>query len=172
MKKTGGLGDICNIYYYNREDFDTAIIKSKNECELIFISFNMFGEYNGYIYQNYKEIENIWYDDSYIPFYKKIIDKSTINSLNLSKKEDFINYALNNNRILAILKEDNAQYEDFDDVKVLDFDGKYLKYQKYERWAKLRKRIYKLKISKIVMLQVDSKYQRLLERVREDNVSA
>lgn len=167
-KKIGNYGDICRIYYYNREDIDTTIIISRKDNELVYIDFNVFGEYNGHIFQNFLAIEDICYDDEYIPFYEKAIDKSTINYLNLLTKEDFVKYALENNKILAILTEYDLPDINFLDIKVLEFDGKYIKYQYYERWGQLRKRIYKVDISKIVMLQVDSKYQRLLERIREE----
>lgn len=38
----------------------------------------------------------------------------------------------------------------------------------YTRWAELYKRIHKTKISDIVMMQVDSKYTRLIEKIREE----
>lgn len=49
------------------------------------------------------EIEEICYDDRYVRFMKKIIDRDTISSLELLNKMDFINYAIKNNRVLAIV---------------------------------------------------------------------
>ena len=40
------------------------------------------------------EIEEICYDDRYVRFMKKIIDRDTISSLELLNKMDFINYAI------------------------------------------------------------------------------
>ena len=107
------------------------------------------------------EIEEICYDDRYVRFMKKIIDRDTISSLELLNKMDFINYAIKNNRVLAIVTK-KQEVEDFNDVKIIDCDGTYLKYQIYTRWAELYKRIHKTKISDIVMMQVDSKYTRLI----------
>lgn len=112
------------------------------------------------------EIEEICYDDRYVRFMKKIIDRDTISSLELLNKMDFINYAIKNNRVLAIVTK-KQEVEDFNDVKIIDCDGTYLKYQIYTRWAELYKRIHKTKISDIVMMQVDSKYTRLIEKIRE-----
>lgn len=113
------------------------------------------------------EIEEICYDDRYVRFMKKIIDRDTISSLELLNKMDFINYAIKNNRVLAIVTK-KQEVEDFNDVKIIDCDGTYLKYQIYTRWAELYKRIHKTKISDIVMMQVDSKYTRLIEKIREE----
>ena len=113
------------------------------------------------------EIEEICYDDRYVRFMKKIIDMDTISSLELLNKMDFINYAIKNNRVLAIVTK-KQEVEDFNDVKIIDCDGTYLKYQIYTRWAELYKRIHKTKISDIVMMQVDSKYTRLIEKIREE----
>ena len=113
------------------------------------------------------EIEEICYDDRYVRFKKKIIDRDTISSLELLNKMDFINYAIKNNRVLAIVTK-KQEVEDFNDVKIIDCDGTYLKYQIYTRWAELYKRIHKTKISDIVMMQVDSKYTRLIEKIREE----
>ena len=113
------------------------------------------------------EIEEICYDDRYVRFMKKIIDRDTISSLELLNKMDFIHYAIKNNRVLAIVTK-KQEVEDFNDVKIIDCDGTYLKYQIYTRWAELYKRIHKTKISDIVMMQVDSKYTRLIEKIREE----
>lgn len=113
------------------------------------------------------EIEEICYDDRYVRFMKKIIDRDTISSLELLNKMDFINYAIKNNRVLAIVTK-KQEVEDFNDVKIIDCEGTYLKYQIYTRWAELYKRIHKTKISDIVMMQVDSKYTRLIEKIREE----
>lgn len=113
------------------------------------------------------EIEEICYDDRYVRFMKKIIDRDTISSLERLNKMDFINYAIKNNRVLAIVTK-KQEVEDFNDVKIIDCDGTYLKYQIYTRWAELYKRIHKTKISDIVMMQVDSKYTRLIEKIREE----
>ena len=113
------------------------------------------------------EIEEICYDDRYVRFMKKIIDRDTISSLELLNKMDFINYAIKNNRVLAIVTK-KQEVEDFNDVKIIDCDGTYLKCQIYTRWAELYKRIHKTKISDIVMMQVDSKYTRLIEKIREE----
>ena len=113
------------------------------------------------------EIEEICYDDRYVRFMKKIIDRDTISSLELLNKMDLINYAIKNNRVLAIVTK-KQEVEDFNDVKIIDCDGTYLKYQIYTRWAELYKRIHKTKISDIVMMQVDSKYTRLIDKIREE----
>ena len=113
------------------------------------------------------EIEEICYDDRYVRFMKKIIDRDTISSLELLNKMDFINYAIKNNRVLAIVTK-KQEVEDFNDVKIIDCEGTYLKYQIYTRWAELYKRIHKTKISDIVMMQVDSKYTWLIEKIREE----
>lgn len=169
MKKTniGGFGDICEIFYYNREDFDVGIILSRLKDELVYIDFNMFGEYNGIILQTNRAIEEIRYDDRYIRFMKKIINNESIPTLNLLTKIDMVNYAIQNNRVLAIITQ-KQDVEDFNDVKVLEFDGVYIKYQIYTRWAELYKRVHKVKISQIIMMQLDSKYTRLIEKIRNE----
>ena len=58
------------------------------------------------------EIEEICYDDRYVRFMKKIIDRDTISSLELLNKMDFINYAIKNNRVLAIVTK-KQEVEDF-----------------------------------------------------------
>ena len=127
----------------------------------------MFGEYNGVILQTHKAIESICYSDRYVDFMKKIIDINTVPELYLNTKMDFINYAIQNNRILAIITK-NQNVMDFNDIKILECDGVYIKYRIYERWCELYKRVRKVKISNIIMMQIDSKYQRLLEKVREE----
>lgn len=163
----GGFGDVCEIFYYNQDDFDVGIILKKEDNMIVYKDFNMFGEYNGLILQTHRVIEEICYDDRYVRFMKKIIDRDTISSLELLNKMDFINYAIKNNRVLAIVTK-KQEVEDFNDVKIIDCDGTYLKYQIYTRWAELYKRIHKTKISDIVMMQVDSKYTRLIEKIREE----
>ena len=87
--------------------------------------------------------------------------------MDLKNASDFINEAIKHDRVLGIMKYDE-QREGITDVKVLDFDGICVKYREYTRYAELTSRILKTKISNIFMLQIDSKYQKLIEKYREE----
>lgn len=88
-------------------------------------------------------------------------------TMDLKNAADFINEAIKHDRVLGIVKY-YEQSAGISDVKVLDFDGICVKYREYTSYAELNSRILKTKISNIFLLQIDSKYQRLIEKYREE----
>ena len=159
--------DICKIIYYNEDQFDVGIILSNDSNHLMFIDFNLFGEYNGYVFQENERVEKLIHKGQYLSLMKSIINLDSIPYLPLHRKTDFIYEAINNNRVLGITKSTDY-VEEITDIKVLEFDGIYVKYREYTRYASLNRRISKVKITNIVFIQIDSKYQRLIEKYREE----
>ncbi len=166
MRNENLTDKLCKIQYYNGDD-TIAIIISNNEKQITYIQFNIFGEYDGIILEETEEVENIIYDDECIKFMKKIIDKKSLPNFVFLKKEDFIVYAIHNNRVLGI-KTNKQKDNDTNDIKIIGYDDIYVEYQIYERWAQLYKRVRRVKISDIIFMQIDSKYTKLIEKTREE----
>ncbi len=168
-KNTDIYGEICEIFYYNMDYFDVGIVLSHNDNKISYIDFNIYGEYNGYVYQGHKAIEEICYDDRYVRFMKKVINKESIPKLNISSKEEFINYAIKNNKVLSIFYAKKGTVDlDYLRIKVIDFKEDYLFYQRYNNYAKLYKPIRKTKLNQILTIMVDTKYGRLIEKTRNE----
>lgn len=159
---------ISKITYFNDNHFDVGIVNDYSDDYISFVSFNTFGEYDGYILQSSETIEAVTHKGQYINFMESIIDMTKVPVMDLKNASDFINEAIKHDRVLGIIKYDDEQSEGITDVKVLDFDGICVKYRAYTRYAELNSRILKTKISNIFMLQIDSKYQRLIEKFREE----
>ena len=158
---------ISKITYFNDNHFDVGIVNDYSDDYISFVDFNIFGEYNGYILQSSETIEAVTHKGQYINFMESIIDMTKVPVMDLKNASDFINEAIKHDRVLGIMKYDE-QSEGITDVKVLDFDGICVKYREYTRYAELNSRILKTKISNIFMLQIDSKYQKLIEKYREE----
>lgn len=167
MKMKYGYLDICEISYYNNDNQYWEIVVSKTENHVILIDFNDFGEYNGYLFRGVKDIDGIFHSGKMLEFIRKTIDFSSIPHLALCTKADFIEMAKNNNKVLGIAKKSFPSGE-IENIKVLKNEDNILTYKVYSRCGKLYSKIYKVRINDIVLLQIDAKYQRLIERVREE----
>jgi len=162
-----GYLDICEILYYNNDNQYWEIIVSKNETQIILIEFNDFGEYNGYLFRGVKDIDGIFHSGKMLEFIRKIIDYASIPYLTLRNKNDFIEMAMENNRVLGIARKSFPSGE-IENIKVLKFDNNILTYRVYSQCGILYNKICNAKINDIVLLQIDAKHQRLIEKVRKE----
>ena len=149
---------VCGIHYYNVDDYDVGIVISDDEDEIIFISFNFYGEYNGIEIKYNDDVEYIEYRDKYLTFIRELIDLTSFDIIDIKSREELFEYAMKNDKILSI--EING-YRDY--IKLLSFDGSKIEYKKFSEKRQLNNRIYKKNIYDFDIIEIDSKYDRLLE---------
>lgn len=165
MKK---INKIAAIHYYNEDSFNVGIIQFRENNKIIYIDFNIYGEYDGIVFQTQPSIESISYSNVYLKYMEKIIDKTDISDLVFNSEIEIIKYAMDNNRVLKLYKRTRDDVEEDFFIKVLGFDGLYIQYRKYERYGKLYKSINKIRISNIVLMKIDSKSTKIIEKIREE----
>lgn len=149
---------ICGIHYYNTDSYDVGIIIHENDDELIFISFNIYGEYDGIEIKYNDDVEYIEYRDKYLTFIRELIDLTSFDIIDIKSREELFEYAMKNDKILSV--EING-YRDY--IKLLSFDGTKIEYRAFSPKRQLNKRVYKKDIYDFDIIEIDSKYDRLLE---------
>lgn len=149
---------ICGIHYYNTDSYDVGIIIYENDDELMFISFNIYGEYDGIEIKYNDDVEYIEYRDKYLTFIRELIDLTSFDIIDIKSREELFEYAMKNDKILSV--EING-YRDY--IKLLSFDGIRIEYNEFSAKRQLTKRIHKKNIYDFDIIEIDSKYDRLLE---------
>ena len=123
-------------------------------------SYNSYGEYDGYIYQEKKTITKIKSNSNYLKFLEKVIlenDKGLI----FDNKESILELAFNDKRFLSI---SYGKSESYYDIKILSLNKSSISFQIITQTGQLDKE-KTIKINKINYLKIDSVELRALERI-------
>ena len=155
---------ICEIEFFNIKESDFSIILNYDDSNIVLVEYNYFGEYDGIMICPIRIIKNIEYNNSYLSFLKEIYEKKDYSYFNLKDNKDFIRHAFNNNKIIGISRHIDSSLK-VNDIKVLRFDNNYIYYNEFDSYNhSLLKVEKKAKIDSLKLIQIDSKFQKILEK--------
>ena len=140
------LGKIIEVHLKNKISFYIGEVINDTENYIILNTIDIYGKYDGKMF-----------------FDKKLIDKYVKNSKYLNFiKNDFVQYALKNNKMLSI---SCSKWLNIRNMKLIKFENNELTCQFINQIGE-KKKIYKLTLDKIDLIDFDSlelkTYEKLL----------
>ena len=155
---------LCEIEFFNIEQRDFSIIINYDDSNIILAGYTYFGEFDGIMICPIRIIRNIEYNNSYLLFLKNIYEKKDFSYFDLKDNKDFIRHAFNNNKIIGISRHIDSTIK-INDIKVLRFDKNYIYYNEFDSYNySLLKVEKKVKINSLKLIQIESKFQKILEK--------
>ena len=151
---------LIEVYEHCLDKFNVGEIQVSNPEFLLMKSYNSYGEYDGYIYQEKKTITKIKSNSNYLKFLEKVIlenDKGLI----FDNKESILELAFNDKRFVSI---SYGKSESYYDIKILSLNKSSISFQIITQTGQLDKE-KTIKINKINYLKIDSVELRALERI-------
>lgn len=151
---------LIEVYENCLDKFDVGEIQVSNPEFLLIKSYNSYGEYDGYIYQEKKTITKMKSNSNYLKFLEKVIlenDKELI----FDNKESILELAFNDKRLLSI---SYGKSECYYDIKIVSLNKSSISFQIIMQTGQLGKEKI-ININKITYLKIDSIELRALERV-------
>ena len=155
------LRKIIEVHLKNKISFYVGEVINDTENYIILNTIDIYGRYDGKLYIE-KSITNKFVTNSkYLSFIKRVYNGKN-NQVIFKNKNDFIQYALKNNKMLSI---SCSQWLNIRNMKLIKFENNELTCQFINQIGE-RKKIYKLTLDKIDLIDFDSlelkTYEKLL----------
>ena len=155
------LGKIIEVHLKNKISFYIGEVINDTENYIILNTIDIYGKYDGKMFFDKKLIDKYVKNSKYLNFIKKIYDGKN-DPIIFKNKNDFIQYALKNNKMLSI---SCFQWLNIRNMKLIKFENNELTCQFINQIGE-RKKIYKLTLDKIDLIDFDSlelkTYEKLL----------
>ena len=155
------LGKIIEVHLKNKISFYIGEVINDTENYIILNTIDIYGKYDGKMFFDKKLIDKYVKNSKYLNFIKKIYDGKN-DPIIFKNKNDFVQYALKNNKMLSI---SCSQWLNIRNMKLIKFENNELTCQFINQIGE-RKKIYKLQLDKIDLIYFDSlelkTYEKLL----------
>ena len=155
------LGKIIEVHLKNKISFYIGEVINDTENYIILNTIDIYGKYDGKMFFDKKLIDKYVKNSKYLNFIKKIYDGKN-DPIIFKNKNDFIQYALKNKKMLSI---SCSQWLNIRNMKLIKFENNELTCQFINQIGE-RKKIYKLTLDKIDLIDFDSlelkTYEKLL----------
>ena len=155
------LGKIIEVHLKNKISFYVGEVINDTENYIILNTIDIYGKYDGKMFFDKKLIGKYVKNSKYLNFIKKIYDGKN-DPIIFKNKNDFVQYALKNNKMLSI---SCYQWLNIRNMKLIKFENNELTCQFINQIGE-RKKIYKLTLDKIDLIDFDSlelkTYEKLL----------
>lgn len=155
------LRKIIEVHLKSKISFYVGEVINDTENYIILNTIDIYGKYDGKMFFDKKLIGKYVKNSKYLNFIKKIYDGKK-DSIIFKNKNDFIQYALKNNKMLSI---SCSKWLNIRNMKLIKFENNELTCQFINQIGE-RKKIYKLTLDKIDLIDFDSlelkTYEKLL----------
>ena len=155
------LRKIIEVHLKNKISFYVGEVINDTENYIILNTIDIYGKYDGKMFFDKKLIGKYVKNSKYLNFIKKIYDGKN-DPIIFKNKNDFVQYALKNNKMLSI---SCSQWLNIRNMKLIKFENNELTCQFINQIGE-RKKIYKLQLDKIDLIDFDSlelkTYEKLL----------
>ena len=155
------LRKIIEVHLKNKISFYVGEVINGTENYIILNTIDIYGKYDGKMFFDKKLIGKYVKNSKYLNFIKKIYDGKN-DPIIFKNKNDFIQYALKNNKMLSI---SCSKWLNIRNMKLIKFENNELTCQFINQIGE-KKKIYKLTLDKIDLIDFDSlelkTYEKLL----------
>ena len=152
---------IIEVHLKNKISFYVGEVINDTENYIILNTIDIYGKYDGKMFFDKKLIGKYVKNSKYLNFIKKIYDGKK-DSIIFKNKNDFIQYALKNNKMPSI---SCSKWLNIRNMKLIKFENNELTCQFINQIGE-KKKIYKLTLDKIDLIDFDSlelkTYEKLL----------